>query len=84
MKTTVNIRDDIFRRAKARAALLGQPLSRFMEESLERSLRTRDPDCSPLAEWAAGLPAVAPDAIKDLEDALNAADFRAIDPEMWR
>jgi len=46
MKTTLNIRNDLFRQAQARAALLGQPLSRFMEISLERALREEDPDSS--------------------------------------
>lgn len=84
MKTTVNIRDDILRRAKARAALLGQSLGRFMEESLQRTLQSDEPDNSPLSEWAAGLPDVSTDAIEDLDRALNAADFRSIDQEMWR
>jgi hypothetical protein len=84
VKTTVNIRDDIFRRAKARAALLGQSLGRFMEDSLEHALQANDPDSSPLADWAAGLPDVPSDAIRDVEKVLNASDFRSIDPEMWK
>ena len=34
MKTTLNIRDDLYRKAKARAALRGTSLGRFLEESL--------------------------------------------------
>ena len=34
MKTTLNLQDDLLRQAKARAALRGQPLSRYIEEGL--------------------------------------------------
>ena len=35
MKTTLNIRDELYRRAKAHAALQGKPLGKLMEETLE-------------------------------------------------
>lgn len=84
MKTTVEIRDDILRKAKARAALLGLPLSRFIDQSLEEALRDRDPDCRSWEEWAASLPPVSPRAIQDLNRALAEPGFRAIDQEMWQ
>ncbi len=84
MKTTINIRDDVFRRAKAKAALLGQPLSRFMESALEKSLREGEPDSSSWEEWVANLPPVSRKAVEDLRTVFQAPDFRAIDPEMWK
>ena len=84
MKTTVNIRDDIFRRAKARAALAGKPLSRYLEEALDRALQEEEPDTRPWTEWAETLPPVSAAAVEDLEAALKAADFRTVDAEMWQ
>ena len=84
MKTTINIRDDILRRAKARAALLGQPLSRYLESALERVLRENEPDSSSWAEWAANLPTISSEAAEELSAALSAPDFRPIDLEMWK
>jgi hypothetical protein len=84
MKTTVNIRDDIFRRAKARAALAGKPLSRYLEEALDRMLQEEEPDTGSWAEWAEALPPVSATAVEDLEAVLKAADFRGVDAEMWQ
>ncbi len=84
MKTTVNIRDDIFRRAKARAALAGKPLSRYLEEALDRVLQDDEPDTRSWAEWAQQLPTVSATAAQDLDSILNSADFRVVDPEMWK
>ncbi len=84
MKTTMIIRDDLLRRAKARAALRGQPLSRFLETSLERALREDEPPACSWAEWAAGLPKVSRGAAKGLREVLGEAHFRTIDPEMWK
>jgi hypothetical protein len=41
MKTTVEIPDPLFRRAKSKAAELGQTLKEFMTEALEEKLHTR-------------------------------------------
>ena len=40
MKTTVEIPDPLFRKAKARAAERGQTLKEFMSEALQEKLRT--------------------------------------------
>ncbi len=84
MKTTIDVRDDVLRRAKARAALRGEPLSRFIEVSLERALREEEPDSSSWADWALRLPRVSSRSIVELNEALRGPDFRPIDPEMWR
>lgn len=41
MKTTVEIPDPLFRRAKSQAAQRGQTLKQFMTEALEEKLRTK-------------------------------------------
>ena len=40
MKTTVEIPDPLFRKAKARAAECGQTLKEFMSEALQEKLET--------------------------------------------
>ena len=84
MKTMIDVRDDVLRRAKARAALRGKPLSRFIEVSIEHALREEEPDSSSWADWALSLPPVSSKSIVALNEALSGPDFRPIDPEMWR
>jgi len=84
MKTTLIMRDDLVRRAKARAALRGQPLSRYMEESLERALREDEQAPVTVGEWIDSLPKVSKAAANDLKAVLAGPDFRVIDEEMWR
>ncbi len=84
MKTTLIMRDDLVRRAKARAALRGQPLSRYMEESLERALKEDEKDPVTVSEWIGSLPRISKSAAQDLRAALAEEDFRKIEQEMWR
>jgi hypothetical protein len=84
MKTTLILRDELVRRAKARAALRGQALSRYMEESLERSLREDEKEPATAAVWLSALPKVSQAATKELKAILATSSFRAIDEEMWR
>ena len=73
----------MFRRAKARAALKGQSLSQYLEESLEHSLKNEEPDSSSWAEWFEALPLISAAAAKYLQSVIEAPDFREIDREMW-
>ena len=84
MKTTINLKDDILRRAKARAALRGQPLAHYMEECLEQKLSHDESLDGTLKEWINSLPKVSPDAISDLEKNISGDDFRAIEDDMWK
>jgi hypothetical protein len=43
MKTTLEIPDSIFRRAKAKAAEQGMPLHRFVSEAVAEKLRSGSP-----------------------------------------
>ena len=83
VKTTLNIRDDLYRRAKAQAALQGKSLGRFLEDAIERALQQNIREGATCAEWAAALPPLSKQAVEDLERALAAPDCRTIDPEMW-
>jgi len=84
MKTTLNLRDDLVRRAKARAALKGQPLARYVEEGLEQRLLEDEVRPLTAAAWLDSLPEIPPEACRSLEDTISADDFRAIEPEMWK
>ena len=83
MKITLNIREDLYRKAKAQAALQGITLSRFFEESLAKMLQENADNGVSLAAWAANLPTLSERATRDLENALSDPNFRTIDPEMW-
>ncbi|WP_353565071.1 DUF6364 family protein [Haloferula sargassicola] len=84
MKTTVILRDELVRQAKARASLRGVSLSRFVEESLERTLSDPAPEPESVGDWLASLPTVSKAASKDLQQALASDDFRPVDSGMWQ
>ena len=46
MRTTVDLPDELYRRAKAEAALRGRNLKDLVEEGLRRVLRAPDPETS--------------------------------------
>lgn len=83
MKTTLNLRSDLYRRAKAQAALEGKPLGRLMEESLEMRLQKVHGQF-PMKQWLKTLPKLPKEAVRDLRRAVEAPDFRKIDREMWK
>jgi hypothetical protein len=84
MKTTINLKGDVLRRAKARAALRGQPLAQYMEESLEQKLALDESQYDNLKEWISSLPKVSPSALSDFERNISADDFREIEEDMWK
>ena len=83
MKTTLNVRDDLYRKAKAQAALQGKSLGRFLEESIERMLQEDAQKAASFSKWAENLPLLSRQAVQDLENAFAVPDFRIVDKEMW-
>lgn len=84
MKTTLVLPDEIFRAAKARAALRGQSFGKFLEHGLRRILE--DSDLEPptrASAWVRELPPVPPAAAAELERVVSAPDFRQVDKSMW-
>jgi len=55
MKTTLEIPDSTFRRAKAKAAQRGIPLRQLVTEALEETLRSEGSDQRPWLRLAGGL-----------------------------
>jgi hypothetical protein len=84
MKTTLTLSDEIFREAKARAALRGQSLGKFMEQSLVKALAENGETQRGVGPWLRSLPSVSPTAAADLEQILAASDFRRVDEAMWQ
>ena len=84
MKTTINLKGDVLRRAKSRAALRGQPLAQYMEECLEQKLAHDESQDGTLKEWISSLPKVSAAAVGDFEKNTSADDFREIEEDMWK
>ena len=85
MKTTLEIPDPVFRRAKTRAAQKGIPLRQFVTEAVEdRLLRDRDlaANRKTLRELSGGLRHLKEEN-KRIRDLIE-AEFRQIEPEMWK
>ena len=84
MKTTLTISDDLFRQAKAYAALRGQTFGNLIEQSLRKVLLDSHSIHDSSKHWAHDLPRLSASAVADLEKAVNAPDFRSVEPEMWK
>ena len=81
MKTTLTLPDDVFRRAKARAALRGQTFGKFLEQTLQKSLAASEERGS--GDWLQALPKLPRGATSDLQRIMEASDFRTVDRAMW-
>jgi hypothetical protein len=84
MKTTLTISDDLFRQAKAYAALRGQTFGNLIEQSLRKVLSDSHSTRDSSKHWVQDLPRVSKSAAVDLEKAVNAPDFRPVEAEMWK
>ncbi len=84
MKTTLTISDDLFRQAKAYAALRGQTFGNLIEQSLRKVLLDSTLSRDSSKHWVQDLPSLSAAASADLGKAVNASDFRSVEPEMWK
>jgi len=82
VKTTLEIPDSLFRRAKAKAAESGIPLRQFVTDAVAEKLRSRS--CPTKKPWLALV-----GELRHLHketariDAVIAKEFETIDPEEW-
>ena len=81
MKTTLEIPDAIFRKAKAKAAERGVPLRQFVTEAVEEKLRTSAGD-KPWMKMAGGLRHLHKETVRIQK--LIDKEFRQIEPEDWK
>jgi len=84
MKTTLTISDDLFRQAKAYAALRGQTFGNLIEQSLRKVLLDSHSSRDSYNHWVQDLPRLSASAAADFGKAVNAPDFRFVEPEMWK
>ncbi len=84
MKTTLTISDELFRQAKAFAALRGQTFGNLIEQSLRKALMDSPSNRDSSKHWVQDLPCISAAAAADLAKAVNAPDFRSVEPEMWK
>ena len=83
MKTTLVLPDDIFRQAKARAALKGQSFGKFLEQGLRQMLEKSDEAPSQASLWVRRLPQVSVAAAAEVEKTTSSPEFRQVDGAMW-
>lgn len=83
MKTTLEIPDAIFRRAKSVAAERGIPLRQFVTEAVKEKLSiTAAPGAKPWVKHMGKLKDLRKETARIM--ALIEEDSEKIDPEMWR
>ena len=82
MKTTLEIPDPVFRKAKAKAAERGIPLRQFVTEAVEEKLRTPSSDGN--KPWMRGFGGLRHLHKENLRIArIIEEEFEKIDPEDW-
>ena len=83
MKTTLEIPDPVFRKAKARAAEQGIPLRQFVTEAVEERLKaTTEGTEKPWMQMAGGLRHLRKETARIM--GLIESEFETIDPEDWK
>lgn len=82
MKTTLEIPDPVFRKAKARAAERGIPLRQFVTEAVEEKLTASASTAKPWMRLAGGLRHLHKETVRI--NKLMDDEFGKIDPEEWK
>lgn len=82
MKTTIEIPDELFRKAKATAALSDQSLREFVIAALEARLRSPKSSSAP-SGWRRVFNRARRAEIRQIDRMLD-ADLERVDPREWR
>jgi len=82
VKPTLEIPDDLSRRAKATAALRGEGLGEFVPEALQAYLKRQDTRDSSRG-WRSVFGKARREAVEAI-DAIVAGEFEEVDPDAWR
>lgn len=83
MKTTIEIPDDLFRKAKATAALEGDSLRQLICDALETRLASSPRSETDRSGWRTVFGLAEPKTVKRLDRRI-AADLERIDSSEWR
>jgi hypothetical protein len=81
MKTTLEIPDPVFRKAKAQAAQRGIPLRQFVTEAVQEKLAAGKADDKPWMKTIGGLRHLHDENVRIQK--LIDEEFETIDPEDW-
>ena len=83
MKTTLEIADDLFRRAKATAAMRGESLKDFVSEALQAHLERQPAGASSPRGWRSVFGQASREEVEPV-DAVVAAELEQVDLDEWR
>lgn len=84
MKTTLEIADDLFRRAKATAALRGESFKELVAEALQAHLERQEETGDPsLRGWRSVFGKARREDVEAV-DAVIAEELERVDPDEWR
>lgn len=83
MKTTLEIPDDLFRQAKATAALRGESLKELVTEALQAHLERQGTEADSPRGWRSVFGQAQREEIEAV-DSLIAEEFERIEPDAWR
>jgi hypothetical protein len=82
MKTTLEIPDTVFRKAKAKAAEKGIPLRQFVTEAVEEKLRATTTEAKPWMKMVGGLKHLKKENARI--NRLIEEEFEKIEPDDWK
>lgn len=83
MKTTLDIPDDLFKKAKAFAALQGRTLRDFVSAAIQEKLQQKQNTLERERGWRTVFGKVSTKQIREV-DAVIQAEFSKIDVDEWR
>ena len=83
MKTTLDLPDDLFRQAKASAALLGESLKDFFTAALRAHLENQASKTSVTPGWRRVFGQAKPEEVAEI-DRIVAEELERIEPDSWK
>jgi hypothetical protein len=83
VKTTLELPDDLFRQAKATAAMLGESLKDFITEALREHLERRTTGASAQRGWQSVFGQARQEEVASV-DAVVAEEFERVEPDGWQ
>ena len=83
MKTTLEIPDDLFRRAKAAAALRGESLKDLVTAALKAHVETEAAEAPRERGWRSVFGGARREEVEEI-DRIVAEEFERVDPDAWR
>ena len=83
MKTTIEIPDELFKRAKATAAIRGESLKELIRDALETRLAAVPPPRADRSGWRSVFGLAEPKSVEGINRIVS-AELEQIDPSEWR